>query len=162
MDTLFCLTSLRKKTYIEFIHYRLMNKGKFGTRAEGASIFILGFWIFFSWWYSDIGEFTMPFAYLMLVLQLLFQKLFMFGVKITLFPISILLYLILVCICKRKCSCYSIDGPHDEPIDWYHQLGLDPPVDLDLDDIKFDHAKPSARNAKPEDAKNPKQDSAAQ
>jgi len=42
----------------------------------------------------------------------------MFLLKVALFPLSLLVYVLSIWICKRKCRCRR--GPDDEAIDWYH------------------------------------------
>lgn len=94
MDVFFCCTSLRDKNYIEFIKYRHKNKSSYGKFAEGATLAILVLWLGLTYYYNDIGEFSMPLTYILILSQLLFQKLYMFIFKLALFPIALLIFLL--------------------------------------------------------------------
>lgn len=61
---------------------------------------------------------------------MLFQKLFMFLIKITIFPICLLFYSLYVWISKYNCYCRPPENI--KPVDWYSELGLDPAIQTSL------------------------------
>ena len=123
MDAFFCCSGLRAINYIQFIQYKHKNKSTFGKCAEGATVAILIMWLGLSYYFIDIGEFSMPLMYILILLQLLFQKVFMFLLKLAVFPLVVAIFGLGVC-CKRMC-CFV---RKKEPIDWYMQMGLDPKI----------------------------------
>jgi len=45
-----------------------MNKASFGITAEGASITILCLWLSLSYYYFDIGDFSLPVTYMFILI----------------------------------------------------------------------------------------------
>ena len=56
LDYVFCLSRLRKKTYIEFIIFKKRYRSVREKHAEKASVFILCLWLFVQFYYENLHD----------------------------------------------------------------------------------------------------------
>ncbi len=104
-NRLFCLTSMQNKNYMEYIIYRNENNQRYGKQAETASftILVLNLSLFYYYASINLNEFFMPLEYMLVLFSLLFQRGFIFILKIAIFWPCYAIYLLAVCGSKSKC-----------------------------------------------------------
>ena len=105
LDSVFCLSRLRKKNYIEYIVYMRKNMASRSKVAEKASLWILGIWLFIQFYYTELHDIFLTPLYMLQVFLLLFQKFALFLIKMILFPFIFGFYALVQCVCYNKCRC---------------------------------------------------------
>lgn len=94
LNYLFCRSRLRKLNYVNYITFRNKNKHAYERAGEMAAAIVLILIIFFRVWSAEIDPFILPWSYFCLIMLLLFQKLTLFFLKVSLFLPTLLVALI--------------------------------------------------------------------
>ena len=94
LNYFFCRSRLRKLSYVDYITFRNKNKNSYELLGDTATVIVLIIIIFFRFWSAEIDPFILPWSYFCLIMALLFQKLALFCLKLSLFLPTLLLALI--------------------------------------------------------------------
>jgi len=107
LDLLFCLSRLRRKNYIEYVNFRSIHRSEFAVQAHKAFFVILILWVGVIYYFSDVNfaEFFLPVEYVGILIMLLFQRAFMFVLKVTIFWPCYGFYAFAVFTFKNRCKC---------------------------------------------------------